>query len=90
MIGSNPSREMAVTVRKRRRLAWLWLALVIMAIDDPCANNKSESLKKLPVYKGTFGPPSRRRGPSLGYQDEKGYNGALKDPTVKRETEGGF
>ena len=28
-------------MRKRRRLAWLWLALVIMAIDDPCAKNKS-------------------------------------------------
>lgn len=52
-IGSNPSREKAVTVRKRRRLAWLWLALVIMEIDDPCANKKSESLKELPVYKGS-------------------------------------
>lgn len=28
-------------MRKRRRLAWLWLALVIMAIDDPCAKNNS-------------------------------------------------
>ncbi|KAG6597629.1 Prolyl 4-hydroxylase 1, partial [Cucurbita argyrosperma subsp. sororia] len=35
LIGSNPSREMVVTVRKRRRLVWLWLAPVIMAIDDP-------------------------------------------------------